>query len=80
MSLSGIRTWEWGLHIFFLSGDIDLLDDTNEMLPSLMFSYLDQQYRLFGTKASQCCTSQWGDFRVGLPQWLGRLTQGCGLR
>lgn len=51
MSLSGIRTWVWGLHISSLSGDIDLLDDNNEMPASLMFSCLDKQYRLFRTKA-----------------------------
>lgn len=51
MSLSGMRAWVWGLHISSLSGDIDLLDDTNEMQTPLMFSCLDQQYRLFRTKA-----------------------------
>lgn len=51
MSLSGIRTWGWRLHVFFLTSDIDLLDDTIEMPASLMFSCLNQQYRLFGTIA-----------------------------
>ena len=39
-SLSGIRIWEWGLRVSFLSGDIDLLNDTDEMPASLTSSCL----------------------------------------
>lgn len=39
-SLFGIIIWEWGLRISFLSGDIDLLNDTDEMPASLTSSCL----------------------------------------
>lgn len=37
MCFSGVTTWEWGFHISFLTRDIDLLDDTNEMPASDVF-------------------------------------------
>ena len=37
MSLSGVRTWEWGFRISSLTGDIDFLDDTKKMPASDVF-------------------------------------------
>lgn len=36
----GVIIWEWELRISFLSGDIDLLNDTDEMPASLTSSCL----------------------------------------
>lgn len=50
-SLSGVRTWKWGLHISFPSGDTDLLGNANKPPVSLMYPCLDQQYKSFRMRA-----------------------------